>query len=114
VEPRRRRLGRSTGRPRDKTAAESKFGYSVNTHGVGDVVKYVNEVFDADITKLVNDYEQRYELPADLKTGHARHKSIREAARIELGLRAFLAEGNFKGFRGLLDKHYLRKHGPGA
>jgi L-arabinose isomerase len=34
----------------------------------------------------------------DLKTGGAGHSSIREAARIELGLRAFLIEGGFKGF----------------
>jgi L-arabinose isomerase len=33
-----------------------------------------------------------------LKTGGARHGSIREAARIELGLRVFLTEGGFQGF----------------
>jgi len=33
-----------------------------------------------------------------LKKGGKRHKSVREAARIELGLRVFLESGNFKGF----------------
>jgi L-arabinose isomerase len=37
-------------------------------------------------------------MAADLKKGGKRHKSVREAARIELGLRAFLTNGNFKGF----------------
>ncbi|HZL14187.1 MAG TPA: L-arabinose isomerase, partial [Verrucomicrobiae bacterium] len=47
---------------------------------------------------LVKNYESIYEISADLKRGGTRHKSIREAARIELGLRAFLEAGNFKGF----------------
>ncbi|MEJ7676109.1 MAG: hypothetical protein WKF59_26255 [Chitinophagaceae bacterium] len=38
----------------DKVEAEIKFGYSVNTHGVGDLVKVINEVTDAEIDKLVN------------------------------------------------------------
>jgi L-arabinose isomerase len=94
----------------DKTAAESRFGYSVNTHGVGDVVKLVNAVSDADITKLCAEYEQQYALTPDLKKGKARHDSIREAARIELGLRQFLTEGNFKGFTTTFeDLHGLRQ-----
>ena len=28
----------------DKVEAEIKFGYSVNTHGIGDLVKVINEV----------------------------------------------------------------------
>jgi len=94
----------------DKTAAESRFGYSVNTHGVGDLVKLVNAVSDAEITKLCAEYEQAYALTPDLKKGKARHDSIREAARIELGLRAFLTEGNFKGFTTTFeDLHGLRQ-----
>lgn len=34
----------------------------------------------------------------DLRRGGKRHPSIRDAARIELGLRSFLKEGGFKGF----------------
>ena len=33
----------------DKVEAEMKFGYSVNTHGIGDLVKVINEVSDGDI-----------------------------------------------------------------
>ena len=29
-----------------------KFGYSVNTHGIGDLVKVINEVSDKEIDKL--------------------------------------------------------------
>ena len=82
----------------DKVSAQIKFGFSVNGYGVGDLVKVVNEVSEKDIDVLVKTYEAAYEISADLKKGGKRHKSVREAARIELGLRAFLTAGNFKGF----------------
>lgn len=78
----------------DKVEAEIRFGYSVNGYGIGDLVKVVNEVSDASIDKLVNEYESKYEVVASLK----KSPSLRTAAKIELGLRAFLESGNFKGF----------------
>ena len=82
----------------DKVAAQMKFGYSVNGYGVGDLVKVVNEVVDAEVDKLCKQYESSYEIAPDLRKGGSRHQSVREAARIELGLRAFLKKGGFKGF----------------
>ncbi len=82
----------------DKVAAQFKFGYSVNGYGVGDLVKSVNSVSGKAIDKLVQEYEDTYTVAADLRKGGARHNSVREAARIELGLRAFLKAGKFKGF----------------
>jgi L-arabinose isomerase len=82
----------------DKVSAQIKFGFSVNTHGVGDLVKVVKEVSEKEIDALCKNYESLYELSADLKKNGKRHKSIREAARIEIGLREFLNAGNFKGF----------------
>jgi L-arabinose isomerase len=82
----------------DKVAAQIKFGFSVNGYGVGDLVQRVNAVTPAAIGKLVQEYENTYAVAADLRKGGARHGSVREAARIELGIRAFLEEGGFKGF----------------
>ncbi len=82
----------------DKVSAQIKFGFAVNGYGVGDLVKRVNEVAAVDLDLLVQRYEATYKMSPDLKAGGARHSSIREAARIELGLRAFLIEGGFKGF----------------
>jgi L-arabinose isomerase len=82
----------------DKVAAQLKFGYSVNGYGVGDLVKSVNAVSAKAIDKLVQEYQDTYQVAADLRKGGARHDSVREAASIELGLRAFLKAGNFKGF----------------
>ena len=82
----------------DKVEAEMRFGYSVNGYGIGDLVKVINEVSDADITRLVADYESQYEVVKPLRKGGDKHNSLRESAKIELGLRAFLEQGNFKGF----------------
>ena len=82
----------------DKVAAQFKFGYAVNGYGVGDLVKSVNSISAKAIDKLVQEYADTYQMAADLRKGGARHGSVREAARIELGLRAFLKAGDFKGF----------------
>jgi len=82
----------------DKVEAEIKFGYSVNGYGVGDLVKVINEVSDAEVTRLAGDYEEQYAVVSPLKKGGDRHQALRDAAKIETGLRNFLTSGGFKGF----------------
>jgi L-arabinose isomerase len=82
----------------DKVAAQIKLGYSVNGYGVGDLVKYVEQISDAAIDALVADYEASYLLEAPLQKNGNQRGALRDAAKIELGLRAFLKEGNFKAF----------------
>src|SRR6187402_771181 len=78
----------------DKVEAELKFGYEVNTHGIGDLVKVINETGDKETDKLVKEYEEEYELAASLKKDGAQYASLRDAAKIEIGLRAFMEAGN--------------------
>jgi L-arabinose isomerase len=82
----------------DKVGAEVKFGYMVNGYGVGDVVAFLGRVSDAAIDELCAEYEDLYDVVRPLRMGGERHDSLRDAARQELGLRAFLEEGGFKGF----------------
>jgi L-arabinose isomerase len=82
----------------DKVEAEMKFGYSVNTHGVGDLVEVMNQVTEKEIDALVAVYDEEYTLVDSLQIGGNQHQSLREAARIEIGIEAFLVKGNFKGF----------------
>src|SRR6185437_7015188 len=74
----------------DKVSAEAKFGFSVNGYGVGDLVKIVNEVSDAQINQLVAEYDSTYHVAPELRKDGAKHQSLRDGARIELGLLAFL------------------------
>jgi L-arabinose isomerase len=82
----------------DKVNAQMRLGYSVNGYGVGDLVRYVNEVSDADIDSIIEEYGDQYDVAAELRPGGARHQSLRDGARIEIGIRRFLQDGNFKGF----------------
>jgi L-arabinose isomerase len=82
----------------DKVSAQMQFGYSVNGYGVGDLVKVINEVTDTQIDSLVKEYEDTYKVAPVMRKGGAMRGSLREAARIEVGLRAFLTGGGFKGF----------------
>ncbi len=97
----------------DKVAAEIKLGISVNGYGVGDLVKVVNEISDASITRLCEEYESRYTVAADLRKTGQRHASLRDGARIELGLRQFLEAGDFKGFTTTFEDLHGLKQLPG-
>jgi L-arabinose isomerase len=82
----------------DKVAAQVQLGYSVNGYGVGDLVKAANAVTDREIDRLIAEYESRYTVAPKLRKNGAQRQSLRDAARSELGLRAFLSAGEFKGF----------------
>ncbi len=82
----------------DKVSAQMQFGYSVNGYGVGDLVQCVQAVSEKEVDELITDYETQYELVPELRRNGPRHTSLREAARIEAGLRKFLKQGGFKGF----------------
>jgi L-arabinose isomerase len=82
----------------DKVAAQMQFGFSVNGYGVGDLVRKIQHVSDSDIDRLAKEYHASYKVAPNLCPGGPMRASLREAARIEAGLRAFLAAGGFKGF----------------
>ncbi|QLD25137.1 L-arabinose isomerase [Micromonospora carbonacea] len=82
----------------DKAEAELRFGVSVNTYGVNDLVAAVDAVADTRIDELVKEYDDSYRLVAELRAGGDRHDSLRYAARIEAGLRDFLDAGGFRAF----------------
>jgi L-arabinose isomerase len=82
----------------DKVSAQIKFGYSVNGYGLGDVVAFLNKVSDAEIQKLVKEYDEQYTMMDSMKPGGTQRSSLLEAARIELGLRAFLEDGRFSAY----------------
>lgn len=82
----------------DKVEAELRFGYSVNTHGIGDLVKVIDAISDAEIDRLTAEYEELYAVVPSLRKGGAQYSSLRDAAKIELGMGAFLKDGNYKGY----------------
>lgn len=97
----------------DKVEAQIRLGYSVEDFGVGDLAKYIGKVTDAEIERLAAEYDDTYDVAAPLRKNGNRRQSLREAARIELGLKAFLEEGGFKAFTDTFEDLHGLKQLPG-
>jgi L-arabinose isomerase len=82
----------------DKVEAQLRLGIAVNGYGVGELVEAVRGAPDSAVDRLVDEYEQSYDLVPALRQGGDRRESLRDAARIEAGLRAFLDAGGFMAF----------------
>ncbi|MDQ2776725.1 MAG: L-arabinose isomerase, partial [Acidobacteriota bacterium] len=82
----------------DKVAAQIQLKYSVNGYGLGDLAERVASVSDNQIDQLVSEYDGSYLVSKTLRAGGENRERLRDAARIELGLRAFLTEGGFNAF----------------
>jgi L-arabinose isomerase len=82
----------------DKVSAQMRFGWQVNGYGVGDLVARMGAVPAAAVDAHCAIYDAAYAVAPELQPGGARRESLRDAARIELGLRAFLDEGGFHAF----------------
>jgi L-arabinose isomerase len=81
-------------------------GYSVYGYGIGDLVRKVNKVTDASIKKLLGEYSAEYSITKTV----AASETLKEAARIEIGMENFLRKGNFKAFTTTFeDLHGLRQ-----
>jgi len=82
----------------DKVEAQLRLGYAVNGYGLGDLACGLKQVTEAEVDKLATDYDERYAVAEPLRAGGKRREALRDAARIELGLRLFLEDGGFHAF----------------
>jgi L-arabinose isomerase len=97
----------------DKVEAQLRFGMSVNGYDSSDVTKHIEKVTDAQLADLLAVYEASYNLTPSLLEGGAQRQSLAEAAKIELGLRAFLEEGGFGAFTDTFENLGAWKQLPG-
>jgi len=81
----------------NKVSAQIAFGYSVHGFGVGDLVDAVGQVSESEVDNLVGQYMEEYSVAAVLRQTRE-FSLLREAARIEAGLRTFLKDGGFTAF----------------
>jgi L-arabinose isomerase len=97
----------------DKVEAQIRFGVAVNGFDSSDIVAKINEVTDSQLADLLKEYEESYNLSDKLKEGGDQRESLVEAAKIELGLRAFLEEGGFRAFTDTFENLGALKQLPG-
>lgn len=97
----------------DRVQAEIQFGWSTNGYAVGDLAARIAEVRDAEVQKLVDEYEATYDVvPALLSRGDKR-ENLRDAARQEIGIRGFLTEGGYGAFTTTFEDLYGLPQLPG-
>ncbi len=97
----------------DKVEAQIRLGYSVNGYGVGELVRFVSAITDTEIDRLVAEYDDRYTVAESLRPGGNQRQALREAARIELGMRHFLEDGHFTAFTTTFEDLYGLQQLPG-
>jgi L-arabinose isomerase len=93
----------------NKVSAQIDLGYSVYGFGVGDLVKYVNDVSPGELKTLLDEYDSAYKMTKEVATSG----TLKEAARIELGIEAFLKAGSFKAFTTSFEDLYGLRQLPG-
>jgi len=96
----------------DKVEAQLRLGYAVNGYAVGELVQWVEKVTDAEIDKQVAEYLEIYQISRAVREAVGQ-TGLRHAAKIELGMRAFLDAGNFKGFTTTFEDLYGLNQLPG-
>jgi L-arabinose isomerase len=74
----------------DKVEAQIKFGWQINTWGIGDLAQRYAKTTDAQAEALVKDYAASYELAPDLEQPGKARNAMLEQAKIEIALKEML------------------------
>jgi len=97
----------------DKVEAQIRFGYSVSGYGIGELVSRINAIGESEIDKRVEEYEDKYLVAKEAQKTGDQHSALREAARIEEGMRGFLEDGGFHAFTTTFEDLHGMKQLPG-
>jgi L-arabinose isomerase len=82
----------------DKVEAQIRLGTSINGYGVGDLAAAISAVSQQEVNSLISAYCDAYTIDPCLAPGGEQQGRLVDAARIEAGMRAFLAEHGAKAF----------------
>ncbi|MCU6707872.1 L-arabinose isomerase [Paenibacillus sp. J5C_2022] len=94
----------------DKVEGQIRFGWSVNGYPAGDLAERVQDVTDVQVRALMDEYTELYDFTDGGKLEGREREAIREQARIEIGLGAFLQEGGYSAFvTSFQDLHGLKQ-----
>jgi len=91
----------------DKVEAQIKLGWQISYHGVGDLVKSVDAVTEPEIDELMVEYKAKYTIASN------ELENIRYQAKIEIGMKRFLDQYNYKAFTTNFEDLYGLKQLPG-
>lgn len=91
----------------NKVSAQMKFGWSVNTWAVGDLVAYVEKVTEIEIDEQIKKYEERYKISTE------NLESVRYQAKLNVAMERFLKDRDCKAFTDTFEDLHGLKQLPG-
>lgn len=97
----------------DKVEAQIRMGYSVYGYGIGDLIEYVNQATTDEVNAILEEYQSQFDWVDSLLQDGDQHQSLLEAVKIEIGIRKFLEDGNFKAFTTTFEDLHGLKQLPG-
>jgi L-arabinose isomerase len=97
----------------DRVEAQIKLGWATNAYPVGGLVKRMGEVPEADVERLLQEYDDTYAVAPALRKGGAKRETLRDAARQELGMRLVMKQGGFGAFTTTFEDLYGLNQLPG-
>lgn len=91
----------------DRVEALVKLGWNVETQGVGELVKYIEDVKDEDVEKLYSKYEKEYEIVSP------QIQNIKDQARQEIAIEKYMKDNDFAAFSTSFENLHGLKQLPG-
>ncbi len=91
----------------DRVQSEIDFGWNVNYYGIGDLVKFVNQVEEKEIDAQYEEYLKKYTLATE------NIDSIREQAKYEVALKKFIKKERIDAFTDNFQDLYGLRQLPG-
>ncbi len=82
----------------NKVSAQIQFGYEVHGYGLGELAEAVNQVSDADVNRLLDEYASSYVLAPELYDNRELKTLMVQEARLELGMEQFLTSVGANAF----------------
>lgn len=80
----------------DKVEAQMKFGWEIDAYPVNEAADYVRDVKPGDVSALVEEYYDRYDILLEGRDPEEFKKHVAVQAQIELGFETFLKEKNYQ------------------
>ncbi len=88
----------------DRVESEIKYGWNVNYYAIGDLVKIIDTVTDAEVDAKMAEYAGKYDMDTD------NVEAVREQAKYEVAIDRFIAKENIQAFTDTFqDLHGLRQ-----
>lgn len=91
----------------DKIQAEKDLGWSVNSYGVGEFAKRVENVTESQIEEKLKEYKEKYTIDTD------NLESVKYQAKLEIALQSMLDMGSFHAYTDCFEDLYELDQLPG-